>query len=74
MWKDFYSLQSKKKRYFFDRVENFERKEPVNTNEYDIEHIMPQTLTPTWKRDLGENYEETREIPPHNRKSHSHRL
>ncbi|WP_231224700.1 DUF262 and DUF1524 domain-containing protein [Helicobacter pylori] len=53
---DFYSF--KKKEYFFERLENFERKERVYTHEYTIEHIMPQKLTAEeWKRDLGENFQ-----------------
>ncbi len=46
----------KKKKYFFERLEN-DTKEPVNTKECTIEHIMPQTLTEEWKRDLGENFQ-----------------
>ncbi len=52
---NFYGLQ--KKKYFFERLENFDTKEPVNTKEYTIEHIMPQTLREEWKRDLGENFQ-----------------
>ncbi|MGL2799174.1 GmrSD restriction endonuclease domain-containing protein [Helicobacter pylori] len=52
---DFYNFQ--KKEYFFERLENFGTKEPVNTKECTIEHIMPQTLTEEWKRDLGENFQ-----------------
>ncbi|GHS00151.1 hypothetical protein JP0112_08190 [Helicobacter pylori] len=52
---DFYSFQ--KREYFFERLEN-DTKEPVNTKECTIEHIMPQTLTEEWKRDLGENFQE----------------
>lgn len=52
---DFYHFQ--KKEYFFERLENFDTKEPVNTKECTIEHIMPQTLTEEWKRDLGENFQ-----------------
>ncbi|EQL73297.1 DUF262 and DUF1524 domain-containing protein [Helicobacter pylori] len=52
---DFYSF--KKKEYFFERLENFNTKEPVNTQECTIEHIMPQTLTEEWERDLGENFQ-----------------
>ncbi|MCQ2676930.1 DUF262 and DUF1524 domain-containing protein [Helicobacter pylori] len=52
---DFYNFQ--KKKYFFERLENFERNERVYTHEYTIEHIMPQTLTEEWKRDLGENFQ-----------------
>ncbi|GAA6809354.1 DUF262 and DUF1524 domain-containing protein [Helicobacter pylori] len=53
---DFYNF--KKKKYFFERLENFEREERVYTHEYTTEHIMPQTLTEEWERDLGENFQE----------------
>ncbi|MBH0227768.1 DUF262 and DUF1524 domain-containing protein [Helicobacter pylori] len=52
---DFYSF--KKKEYFLERLENFDTKEPVNTKECTIEHIMPKTLNLEWKRDLGENFQ-----------------
>ncbi|GAA8287211.1 DUF262 and DUF1524 domain-containing protein [Helicobacter pylori] len=52
---DFYNLKEKK--YFFERLENFDTKEPVNTNECTTEHIMPQKLTEEWERDLGENFQ-----------------
>ncbi len=52
---DFYHFQ--KKKYFFERLENFNTKEPVNTQECTIEHIMPQTLNLEWERDLGENFQ-----------------
>ncbi len=53
---DFYNLKEKK--YFFERLEeSSDTKEPVNTQECTIEHIMPQTLTEEWKRDLGENFQ-----------------
>ncbi|WRB57786.1 DUF262 and DUF1524 domain-containing protein [Helicobacter pylori] len=53
---DFYHF--KKKKYFFERLENFDREERVYTHEYTTEHIMPQTLTEEWERDLGENFKE----------------
>ncbi|UOR63053.1 DUF262 and DUF1524 domain-containing protein [Helicobacter pylori] len=53
---DFYKF--KKNIYFFERLENFNTKEPVNTKGLTIEHIMPQTLTEEWERDLGENFQE----------------
>ncbi len=53
---NFYNLKEKKK-YFFERLENFDTKEPVNTKGLTIEHIMPQTLTEEWERDLGENFQ-----------------
>ncbi|MFT2641992.1 DUF262 domain-containing protein [Helicobacter pylori] len=47
----------KKRKYFFERLENFDTKEPVNTEGLTIEHIMPQELTEEWERDLGENFQ-----------------
>ncbi len=53
---DFYHFKTNK--YFFERLENFDTKEPVNTQKCTIEHIMPQKLTAEeWKRDLGENFQ-----------------
>ncbi|GAA7869282.1 DUF262 and DUF1524 domain-containing protein [Helicobacter pylori] len=53
---DFYNF--KKNKYFFERLENFDRKERVYTHEYTKEHIMPQKLTEEWEKDLGENFQE----------------
>lgn len=52
---DFYHFQ--KREYFLERLEKFDTKEPVNTQECTIEHIMPQTLTEEWERDLGGNFQ-----------------
>ncbi len=52
---DFYKF--KKNKYFLERLEKFDTKEPVNTEKCTTEHIMPQTLTEEWQRDLGENFE-----------------
>ncbi|WQT16653.1 DUF262 and DUF1524 domain-containing protein [Helicobacter pylori] len=52
---DFYHF--KKTKYFLEGLENFDTKEPVNTQECTIEHIMPQTLNLEWERDLGENFQ-----------------
>ncbi|WP_033771350.1 DUF262 and DUF1524 domain-containing protein [Helicobacter pylori] len=52
---DFYHFD--KNKYFFERLENFDTKEPVNTEECSIEHVMPQEPIPEWQRDLGENFE-----------------
>ncbi|RKU90337.1 hypothetical protein DDP32_03145 [Helicobacter pylori] len=52
---DFYHF--KKIKYFLERLEKFDTEEPVDTQKCNIEHIMPQTLTPEWQRDLGENFE-----------------
>ncbi|GAA6889869.1 DUF262 and DUF1524 domain-containing protein [Helicobacter pylori] len=53
---DFYKFQ--KKEYFFERLENFDTKEPVNTKGLTTEHIMPKKLEEEWERDLGENFKE----------------
>ncbi|MGL2882018.1 GmrSD restriction endonuclease domain-containing protein [Helicobacter pylori] len=56
--KELYDPKKRKKiKYFLERLENFDTKEPVNTQECNIEHIMPQTLTLEWQKDLGENFE-----------------
>ncbi|WP_120957505.1 DUF262 and DUF1524 domain-containing protein [Helicobacter pylori] len=54
---DFYHFKEIK--YFLERLENenSDTKEPVDTQKCSIEHIMPQTLTPEWQKDLGENFE-----------------
>ncbi|GAA7366663.1 DUF262 and DUF1524 domain-containing protein [Helicobacter pylori] len=50
------SNKTEKARYFLERLENFDTKEPVNTQECTTEHIMPKKLDEKWKRDLGENF------------------
>jgi uncharacterized protein with ParB-like and HNH nuclease domain len=53
---DLYHLQ--RAPYFFRTMENYGRKEEVNTAEYTIEHIMPQNenLLPEWKADIGADW------------------
>ncbi len=51
------SKKTEKARYYLERLENFDTKEPVNTNECTTEHIMPKKLDEEWKRDLGENFQ-----------------
>jgi len=38
--------------------ESFEHKEPADHSSSQIEHIMPQTLTPEWIKELGDNPQE----------------
>ncbi|WP_299546686.1 DUF262 and DUF1524 domain-containing protein [uncultured Helicobacter sp.] len=59
--KDFYGFALRS--YAFLKLENFERKEKVNIDEYTIEHIMPQNenLSLAWQKDLGENYKDIHE-------------
>ncbi|WRD33610.1 DUF262 and DUF1524 domain-containing protein [Helicobacter pylori] len=54
---DFYKIKKIKKiKYFLERLENFDTKEPIDTQKCNTEHIMPQTLNPEWEKDLGENF------------------
>lgn len=61
---DIYSWKGKNKIYLLERLENFDNNEKVDIyelvdhNELSIEHIMPQTLTNSWKESLGDNYQE----------------
>ncbi len=60
--KDIYNFQNKNKLFLLEQLENYDNKERVDvedlvsTNELTIEHIMPQTLTPSWRDSLGKNY------------------
>lgn len=64
--KNVYKMQKKNKQYLFDRLENKDSVERVNVvelmdsddekNRLTVEHVMPQTLSADWKRDLGENW------------------
>lgn len=49
---------NKKKNYLLHKLENFDSKEVVPTAQYTVEHIMPQKVTPQWKAELGDNWEE----------------
>ncbi len=46
-------------RYYLRRLENFGRKEPVTTQDYTIEHILPQNknMPQAWKIEVGEDWE-----------------
>ena len=52
---DMYNFSSRD--YLLRKLENYGRKEPININEYTTEHIMPQTLTPQWEQELGEDFQ-----------------
>src|ERR1700737_2988278 len=45
--------------------ESFEHKEPVPFSTLQIEHVMPQTLTASWKEVLGEYWETVHELLLH---------
>ena len=59
--KQVYQMRGKYKAYLFERFENYGTKETKNVfshldnNDYSIEHIMPQHLTPAWTESLGAN-------------------
>lgn len=59
--KQVYLMRGKYKAYLFERFENcgtVETKDVyshLDNNEYSIEHIMPQHLTPAWTEELGAN-------------------
>ena len=61
-----YRIPSSYRCFLFERMENENSPEANDTivekmmsGEFTIEHIMPQTLTPQWKQELGDNWEET---------------
>lgn len=60
--KKVYLMRSKNKKYIMERFENWGTKEVkdvwtlVEEGSYSIEHIMPQTLSSDWKKDLGPDY------------------
>ena len=47
-------------KYWLTKIENFNRKEPVNTAEFSVEHILPQNpnLSTEWQTELGEDWQE----------------
>ncbi|MGQ9805246.1 MAG: GmrSD restriction endonuclease domain-containing protein [Chlorobiales bacterium] len=50
--------RKKKTQFILETIEeSFGHNEPVNLQNLQIEHIMPQTLTPWWEKQLGENHE-----------------
>jgi uncharacterized protein with ParB-like and HNH nuclease domain len=49
-----------KARLILERLElSFEHKESIDLNSLTIEHVMPQTPTDWWKRELGDDWEVT---------------
>lgn len=60
-----YSISSNRTKTILDTLENYKRKECVPTKEYTIEHIMPQTLSDEWKKELGADWERIHEMYLH---------
>lgn len=60
-------LASKDRTYLFEKLETFGSNETIDVyeklddGEISLEHIMPQTLSSSWRNDLGENAEEIHE-------------
>lgn len=53
---DVYNIKPKNRTYLFERLENFENREPVvidGNQDITIEHIFPQNPDPKWKLELG---------------------
>lgn len=63
--KDLYNFRSRN--YLLSKLENFNRKEFVNVDEYTIEHILPQNpdLSKAWQSMLGENWKQVQETYLH---------
>jgi len=54
--KDVYAISTKNRNYLFERLENFENREPVAIEGNDnitIEHIFPQNPNREWEKELG---------------------
>lgn len=60
--RDFYRIGAYRF-YLYDKLENGNSLERVNVvggmkeDRYTVEHVMPQSLSPSWKEDLGADYE-----------------
>ena len=55
--RDMYGIQTKNRAYFFEKLENYENREPVKiegNTDITIEHIFPQNPDPKWKIELKE--------------------
>src|ERR1700682_378181 len=58
--------RTEKTKIILERLEeSFEHLEPVPFSSLQIEHVMPQTLTDSWKKALGENWEIVHDLLPH---------
>lgn len=61
--KNVYKMRPQDKEYLFERLENGDSKETsdiykkMDEGTYTIEHIMPQTLSQSWKTALGDDWE-----------------
>lgn len=60
--RDVFNIRHKK--YLLDRLENFNNKEPSCTDNYTVEHVLPQNkkLNSDWKKMLGQDWKKDQEI------------
>lgn len=60
-YRDLYNFRNRS--YWLRRLENYNRKERVNVNEYTIEHILPQNtnLNQRWIQALGHDWQKIQE-------------
>ncbi|UPQ86601.1 DUF262 domain-containing protein [Ignavigranum ruoffiae] len=65
--RNFYNMNKDYRTYIFERLENHNHIEALNIYEgisegqYSIEHIMPQKLSDSWIKELGEDYKQIHE-------------
>ena len=59
--KDVYNFRSRN--YLLRKLENYDRKEPVDVDSYTIEHVMPQNpdLSAEWQEELGPDWKTVQE-------------
>ncbi|WP_460151169.1 DUF262 domain-containing protein [Salinicoccus sesuvii] len=66
--RNMYNISPKIRTYVFERLENHGHIENLNIYEgvqnqdYSVEHIMPQTLSREWQKELGDNYQEIHDL------------
>lgn len=59
--KDVYNFRSRN--YLLESLENWQYKEPINAENYTIEHVLPQNtdLPQAWQNELGNNWQQVQE-------------
>jgi uncharacterized protein with ParB-like and HNH nuclease domain len=63
LFKNLYNMNSKNNMHILERLENYKNREVIDLQKLlaegklTIEHIMPQTLSNTWRNELGADYE-----------------
>ncbi|SDK38162.1 DUF262 and DUF1524 domain-containing protein [Sediminibacillus albus] len=65
MVKDVYNFRNRNT--LLRKLENLDRKEPINVENYTIEHIMPQNknVPEAWKTELGDDWKKIHEVYLH---------